>query len=80
MFGVILKTTLKSWTVWAGTTTAQHTFNQIKIEKLNAKQNRVMHECVVETRSDTTKFSSCDDLISNACDVCAYSSLIDVFS
>ena len=76
MFGVILKTTLKSWTVWTGTTTAQHKFNLLKIEK----QNRGMHECVVETRSNTTKFSSCDDLISNACDVCAYSFLIDVFS
>ena len=33
MFGVMLKTTLKWWTAWAGTTGTKHKFNLLKIEK-----------------------------------------------
>ena len=44
MFGVMLKTTLKSWTVWAGKTEALNKFNLLKIEKLIEKRNREKHD------------------------------------
>ena len=44
MFGVMLKTTLKSWTVWAGTNEAEHKYNLLKIGKLIEKRNRGKHD------------------------------------
>lgn len=44
MFGVMLKTTLKWWTVWAGTTKTKHKFNLLKIEKLIEKRIRDKHD------------------------------------